>query len=87
MKAEKKGRKTDKNSSTRRRAPLPDGASSDLLRALAAATTAYHEAPPERFEEARFVYEEALKRFQVGQSGEVLRTMTAGAGGHTHSTE
>lgn len=84
MKTARKGRKTDKNSSNK---PLPDGVSSDLLQALATATTAYHEAPPERFEEARFVYEEALKRFQIAQSGEVLRTMTAGANSHAQSTE
>ena len=52
----------------------------DILRQLAAATTAYHEAPPERFEEARVLYEEALQRFRLAQSQGAPRTMAAGAG-------
>ena len=52
----------------------------EILRALATATTAYHEATPDRVEEARIVYEQALERFNLAQSGEAPRTMTAGAG-------
>lgn len=36
----------------------------DHLLTLATATTAYHEAPPDRAEEARVAYEQALKMFQ-----------------------
>lgn len=32
---------------------------------LARATTAYHEAPPERFENARQQYEDALRAFKA----------------------
>jgi hypothetical protein len=35
----------------------------DRLCELGRATTAYHEAPPERVEDARLEYEEALRRF------------------------
>jgi hypothetical protein len=51
-----------------------------ILRELAAATTAYHEAPPDRLEQARVVYQEVLQRFNLAQSTEVPRTFTAGAG-------
>lgn len=37
----------------------------DLLSELGRATTAYHEALPERFEAAREEYEEALRRFKA----------------------
>lgn len=57
----------------------------EVLRALATATTAYHEAPPECVEEARVIYEQALERFNLAQAGEPLRTMTAGAGAHQTS--
>jgi hypothetical protein len=35
------------------------------LTELGRATTAYHEAPPERIEDARQEYEEALRRFKA----------------------
>jgi hypothetical protein len=37
----------------------------ELLCELGRATTAYHEAPPERIEDARMQYEEALRRFKA----------------------
>jgi hypothetical protein len=53
---------------------------SDILRELAAATTAYHEASPDGFEAARVSYLEVLQRFRLAQSAEVPRTFTAGSG-------
>ena len=40
----------------------------EALGELGRATTAYHDAPPERVENARQEYEEALRRFNAAQS-------------------
>jgi len=40
----------------------------EVLCELGRATTAYHEAPPERVENARQEYEEALRKFNAARS-------------------
>ncbi len=40
----------------------------DLLSELGRATTAYHEAPPDRVESARLEYEDVLLRFNSAQA-------------------
>jgi hypothetical protein len=42
-----------------------DSMAHERLCELARATTAYHEAPPERFENARQEYEDALRAFKA----------------------
>lgn len=49
--------------------------SGEILRALATATTAYYEASPDCVEQARIVYQEALERFKLAQSGQPPRAM------------
>lgn len=87
MKAAKKDRRKKPNSATGAGNMVADVASTDVLRVLATATTAYHEAPPERFEEARLAYEEALKRFQSRNPVVPGRAMAAGSGAHLHGCD
>ena len=51
----------------------------DILSELARATTAYHEAAPDRVEYARVVYEEALRKFRA--TAKPARPATFSAGG------
>ena len=44
-----------------------DSKTVDALMELGRATTAYHDAPPERLEDARLAYEEALLNFQSSE--------------------
>ncbi len=50
-----------------------------VLRELAMATTAYHEAPPERLEAARARYLKALERFRANGTEAAPLVMVAGS--------
>jgi hypothetical protein len=87
MKTGKRSRKTKNVPPADNDDSVGNATPSELLRLLATATTAYHEAPPDRVEEARLVYEEALQRFRGVQSRLIVRTVAARASVHVQGTE